>query len=79
MIDAFAYYPCAVCDQKFRFGPHAYDGRPAKGWNGLMVCNKCEKWNWDGVVPTDSFLKRLKDAGVEPALNEKGFVEIPSR
>ena len=53
-------------------------GRPVKIWNDAMICNRCEKSNWDGIVPRDGFLRRLKDAGVNgPELNDKGFIPIP--
>jgi len=76
--DDYMRYPCVVCGQPFIFGPHRYEGRPIKSWNDVMVCNRCEKSNWDGIVPRDDLLRRLKQAGVEsPAFNDKGFIPIP--
>jgi hypothetical protein len=43
-----------------------------------MICSACEKYNWDGIVSRESFLRRLKEAGIDtPNFNDRGFISIP--
>jgi hypothetical protein len=46
-----------------------------------MICDGCEGANWDGVVlETHPWLAaHLQKLGIPSALNEKGWLLIPSR
>ncbi|MDZ4693424.1 hypothetical protein [Terricaulis sp.] len=69
---------CILCQQDFRFGPNAYDGRYVRAWDD-MICRSCDDGNHDGIVADDSFLARLDAKGVTPEINDSGWVVIPSR
>lgn len=65
---------------KFQFGQHVYDGRPVRTW-GAMICHRCEKANWDGIVLSDQhhprLMKLLKEKGIQYELNARGWLDIP--
>lgn len=80
-MDQTAFFEtCILCDRKFQFGPHRYDGRPIPTW-GVSVCRLCEASNWDGVVPSSHprVIEHLQAKGVEIKLNAKGWLPIPPR
>jgi hypothetical protein len=75
--DSYSYVTCIVCEQPRIFGPHRYDAHRVRGWD-VMICNSCRNGNWDGIVPNDALLERLKAAGVTKIqYNEKGWIPIP--
>jgi hypothetical protein len=70
-----------VGTHRFQFGPHVYLGRPVKSWGGIVICEKCESSNWDGIVLEmhPKLAAHLTEIGVTPSLNEKGWLPIPPR
>lgn len=72
---------CFLCRRRFQHGMHVYDGRPIHAWGGVMVCTTCCDANWDGVVPSSypHLIQHLRSIGVEPNLNEEGFIVMPDR
>jgi hypothetical protein len=43
-----------------------------------MICDRCEKSNWDGIVPDANILFFLESRGIKPTLNAKGWIDIPA-
>jgi hypothetical protein len=72
---------CFLCQNSFQFGPHVYNGRPIPQWGGIMLCDTCDNWNWDGLVPSahPRLLEYFKAAKITPSYNEKGWIDIPPR
>ena len=66
---------------QFQFGPHAYNGRKINPWGGIMICDKCEGANWDGIVLEmhPMLAAHLQKIGVNPVMNAKGWLPIPPR
>jgi hypothetical protein len=77
--DCFRYMiDCFLCRQSFQFGPHRYDGKGIGAWK-ISVCLPCYNGNWDGLVPEQhpKLMQNLKDLGLEPALNSRGWLSWP--
>jgi hypothetical protein len=74
----YNYQTCILCQQQFRFGPHAYDGRYIREWDD-MICRSCDGGNHDGIVADAEFLARLEAKGITPEYNDRGWVVIPPR
>jgi hypothetical protein len=72
---------CCVCEKRPQFGPGTYPGRPVGQWGRLIICNECERFNWDGIViATHPRLPgRIRAAGGEFTLNPEGHIVIPLR
>lgn len=68
---------CFLCAQAFQYGPHVYHGKRIPAWN-MLVCERCLRGNWDGIVPQDSLLKYLRENGYPETYNEKGWLKWPS-
>jgi hypothetical protein len=79
MIEKPFYCTCAVCDSKFCFGPHRYDGRrlSPKTYGDAMVCLSCYQANYDGWGPyaEEKLLVHLARQNLpEPERNQKGWL-----
>jgi len=74
------YEDCFLCQREFRYGAHRYAGRPIGEW-GILVCELCEKANWDGLVPQSHprLMKHLAERSIAPKLNDRGWLPIPPR
>jgi hypothetical protein len=70
---------CFLCKRPFQFGEHIYDGRRVHAWD-VMICNGCDKRNWDGVVPSarPHLVPFLQSKGIPVKLNAKGWIDIPA-
>ncbi|RLB11107.1 MAG: hypothetical protein DRG39_04810 [Deltaproteobacteria bacterium] len=67
---------CFICNGKFQFGPHRYDGKYISKYN-IIVCRNCYNANWDGWAPDyeEKLILHLKKEGLPiPERNEKGFL-----
>jgi len=74
--DTYKYCTCDVCENKFIFGPHLYEGRKNQTY-GILVCDKCNKNNWDGWAKNleAKVTKNLNAEGLPlPPRNVKGFL-----
>lgn len=77
--DEYTHYEkCFLCERQFQYGPHRYAGRSVGAWK-VLVCENCEKMNWDGLVPDrhPRLIRHLKETGVEVQPNERGWLPIP--
>lgn len=79
MTDDKFFEECFLCRRNFQFGPHVYDGKPVKSWN-IMVCNRCLRANWDGIVIEGHprLAAHLEGLGIKIERNAKGWVNWPS-
>jgi hypothetical protein len=70
---------CYLCQQKFQFGNHIYDGRWVALWS-ITVCRTCLKGNWDGIVPGHHphLEQHLVSSNIGYTLNSKGWIDIPN-
>jgi hypothetical protein len=70
---------CFLCSRPFQFGPHVYNGRHVQAWD-IMICSRCDKGNWDGVVPANRphFEPYLRSKGIEVRYKAKGWIDIPT-
>lgn len=77
----FVEQTCCVCGQRLQFGPGRYPGRPVAQWGRLILCNECERNNWDGVViaTCPELARRIREAGGSFTLNAEGHIAIPVR
>jgi len=69
---------CFLCNNKFQFGPHLYDGRHLNKWK-INVCNSCFQGNGDGLNPRheEKFLAHLKSENINPPFrNTKGWFPL---
>lgn len=70
---------CIICDRAF--ATNAKGGfvgrRVIRTWDA-PVQSDCVRGNRDGVVPNDALLERLARRGIEPVLNESGWVTLPA-
>jgi hypothetical protein len=71
---------CILCQRPFRHGPHVYNGRYIRQWDDYL-CQSCDGGNHDGIVGGSwpGFIERLKTRGVEPVINDRGWIVIPPR
>lgn len=71
-------YDCFLCRRDFKFGHGSYNGKYIKPWD-IMVCDGCFGGNWDGIVPSTypHLITHLKNKGIEPRLNAKGWLPWP--
>jgi len=73
------YCICAVCDSKFRFGPHKYKGRRlcSTTYGDVMVCLSCYQANHDewGPCAEEKIMIHLKRQNLpEPKRNPNGWL-----
>ncbi|MDF1720123.1 MAG: hypothetical protein P1U65_05590 [Minwuia sp.] len=71
--------PCCICRKDFDFGFGRYDGRYIASWE-LFICHVCDG-RFSGGIPViraKELLKQLGVAEVEPEINKKGHISIPS-
>jgi hypothetical protein len=68
MSTQFVLQDCDVCGQKFKFGPHLYEGHRLVLYGGAFACNACWVGNHDGWAPhlEPAILVLLKERGLEP-------------
>lgn len=72
--------PCFLCQRSFQMGPHAYLGRYIQVWR-VSMCEDCIDGNHDGIVPEHhpGLLDRMRAEGIEPTINDRGWIVIPPR
>ena len=70
-----------IGSHRFQFGPHAYLGRKINTWGGIMICDRCASANHDGIVLElhPKLEAHLKEIGIAPVMNEKGWLPIPQQ
>jgi hypothetical protein len=80
MSEEHDFRDCFLCERSFRFGPHAYHGRPVPRW-GIMICETCDDMNRDGIVLEGHprLREHLETKGSPIRLNAKGWLDVPPR
>jgi hypothetical protein len=66
---------CDLCNKRFQFGPHAYDGKYIGAYK-LTVCGSCWQANHDGWSPSlePKFIAHLEAHSIPlPDRNAKGW------
>jgi hypothetical protein len=48
-----------------------------QGWGRGLICNRCERGNRDGVVPSPRLEEKFYEKGIKPEYNAKGWIVIP--
>jgi hypothetical protein len=70
---------CIICNRPFAIDANGkfVGRRHVQEW-GALVHNNCASGNHDGIVPNDALLARLSAKGIEPDLNERGWIPVPA-
>lgn len=70
---------CIICDRPFATDTNGkfVGRRHVRAWDALAH-GTCVSGNHDGIVPNDALLARLAAKGVEPVLNERGWIPVPA-
>ena len=70
------WHSCGLCDGRFQYGPHRYEGRFLPKYK-LVTCDRCWHGNADGWGPAAELrvLAHLKRNWIAvPERNEKGLL-----
>jgi hypothetical protein len=74
--DEIPTYQCFLCQRTYKFGFHKYEGRSVPHL-AMNICQRCERANWDGIVPNERIMAHFAKHGIVPRLNKKGWIDIP--
>jgi hypothetical protein len=71
-------FKCLLCDRSVAMGGGRWEARYVQAWD-LIACDVCYSANHDGIVPGtySRFQAHLKAKGINPPLNENGWIDWP--
>lgn len=77
VINMIDLYPCALCHNQYRDGPHVHEGVVLKSYGGIVVCQSCWEYNYDGWAPhrAKKLIELMEQKGLPlPQRNSEGFL-----